>query len=364
LSLPIFLLQLFQIDELQYLAGFWVIAMLLLGLIVFIDFLSMGSIKRIKDPTVAKIYFPLYIFFSTITLSFLYRPIIYNFVDHKYTKRLFLLSIPYCLILILHKEVFTNNLKPHFPTQTVLVQEGYAVNDIYYEDLYFERLKYLSEQEIHDDRVKGKNIRLGKFYNDKDHIKVFVKMLNTDHDLLKEKYGLNPFFKQGFNFSLFSDDEFNDTLKVKHISEDKTYSSLKDSIRAKRRALRNGSIDSLQQVYLNQEIDQLRSKRDSIVAVYESLQKDYNREQPQEILNAYKEIVQFELNEQMVDSLTNYFHVHPFNKEKGILFYLPVDSLVVNGFNSISIERKVYNEFSDNSLKTQIFKLPFHQSKK
>ena len=68
--------------------------------LTFFDFITQGLLKRNK--WVAKIYFPIYWVFSFITLSFLYRPLVYNFLDHKFGKRLILLLTPiYICILIL-----------------------------------------------------------------------------------------------------------------------------------------------------------------------------------------------------------------------------------------------------------------------
>lgn len=62
------------------------------ALLVFIDFLGQGFLKRKKWTT--KIYFPIYWVFSKLTLSFLYRPIAYNFLDNKLGKRVSLLLLP------------------------------------------------------------------------------------------------------------------------------------------------------------------------------------------------------------------------------------------------------------------------------
>ena len=65
---------------------------------IFFDFITQGLLK--KKQWISKIYFPVYWVFSFITLSFLYRPLVYNFLDNKFTKRLSLILIPiYVLIL-------------------------------------------------------------------------------------------------------------------------------------------------------------------------------------------------------------------------------------------------------------------------
>lgn len=76
--------------------------------LTFFDFITQGLLKRNK--WVAKIYFPIYWVFSFITLSFLYRPLVYNFLDHKFGKRLILLLTPiYLIILILASVKYENS---------------------------------------------------------------------------------------------------------------------------------------------------------------------------------------------------------------------------------------------------------------
>ena len=65
-----------------------------------IDFITQGWLKKKK--WISRIYFPVYWVFSYITLSFLYRPLVYNFLDNKFGKRLSFLLIPiYLGILVL-----------------------------------------------------------------------------------------------------------------------------------------------------------------------------------------------------------------------------------------------------------------------
>lgn len=77
-------------------------------LLTFFDFITQGLLKRNK--WVARIYFPIYWVFSFLTLSFLYRPLVYNFLDNKFGKRLILLLTPiYLLILIVASTDYKNS---------------------------------------------------------------------------------------------------------------------------------------------------------------------------------------------------------------------------------------------------------------
>jgi hypothetical protein len=63
-----------------------------------IDFVTQGWLKKKK--WLSAIYFPVYWLFSYITLSFLYRPLVYNFLDNKFGKRLSFILIPVYLIIL------------------------------------------------------------------------------------------------------------------------------------------------------------------------------------------------------------------------------------------------------------------------
>lgn len=74
------------------LLGFFALFFLFLSLFVFIDFITQGYLK--KKEWSSFLYFPLYRVFSIITLSFLYRPLVYNFLDNKFGKKIILILIP------------------------------------------------------------------------------------------------------------------------------------------------------------------------------------------------------------------------------------------------------------------------------
>ena len=68
---------------------------LLGGFIYFLDFITLGWIKRKKG--IAGVYYPIYRFFSVITLAFIYRPIYYNLLDNKFGRNIVLFLIPYLI---------------------------------------------------------------------------------------------------------------------------------------------------------------------------------------------------------------------------------------------------------------------------
>jgi hypothetical protein len=79
--------------------GIPLLLFILLGmLLTFIDFITLGWLK--KNKLISKFYFPIYWLFSFLTLSFLYRPLLYNFLDNKFGRRISLLLFPVFLTLM------------------------------------------------------------------------------------------------------------------------------------------------------------------------------------------------------------------------------------------------------------------------
>ena len=80
--------------------GSVLIVFIITGMILtFIDFLTQGWLKKKK--WISRIYFPIYWVFSFLTLSFLYRPLVYNFLDNRFGRRLILLLVPIYIAILM-----------------------------------------------------------------------------------------------------------------------------------------------------------------------------------------------------------------------------------------------------------------------
>lgn len=78
--------------------GGLIILFLLLGMfLTFIDFITQGFLKKKK--WISRFYFPLYKIFSIVSLSFLYRPLVYNFLDNKFGRRLSFVLLPIFVLI-------------------------------------------------------------------------------------------------------------------------------------------------------------------------------------------------------------------------------------------------------------------------
>lgn len=143
----------------------------------FIDFITQGWLKKKK--WLSKIYFPFYWVFSFITLSFLYRPIVYNFLDNKFGKRLSLLLVPIFIFVILISSLNHNasNYFNSFNNSTT-----YITSDNNYEDLV-EKDEALF---IDDAAIQSKIIT-------ENYVKVYIRFSKAIEDnIFKFNKGLKP----------------------------------------------------------------------------------------------------------------------------------------------------------------------------
>ncbi len=104
-----------SVEKAAVVFAFWSMLFSAIGLLVFIDFITLGVLKRIKEDPFARLYLPIYRFYGIITFSFLYRPLLYNFIDNKYTRRLFFFSIPYIFFIAAGQNMFSLETT-HHPT--------------------------------------------------------------------------------------------------------------------------------------------------------------------------------------------------------------------------------------------------------
>ena len=175
--------------------------------LVFIDFLTQGYLKKKK--WLSKIYFPFYWVFSFMTLTFLYRPLVYNFLDNKFTKRLSFFLVPSYIaiaVLVSFKEEKTNYLE-----SAKYVSSAY-LNAKNYED-----------QLINDDDFAKKATIQSKVITD-SYLKVFkVFTENVENQLYNYHPSLKPKEdKRGFtsDIVMFSSTSFlknRDSLTKKYL---------------------------------------------------------------------------------------------------------------------------------------------------
>lgn len=139
-------------------------------LIVLIDFLTQGFLKKKK--WTSKLYFPIYWVFSKLTLSFLYRPLAYNFLDNKFGKRLSMLLVPiYIVVGSLTSITYINS---NYLNQLENSSKYYADKSNYEDESIDE------EQFINFASIPSKVIST-------PYLKVFVKYSEIKEDFIFEK---------------------------------------------------------------------------------------------------------------------------------------------------------------------------------
>ena len=114
----------FKIFQVLFIAG---------ALLTFVDFLTQGLLK--KNKWVSVLYFPFYRVFSILTLSFLYRPLIYNLLDSKSGRRISLILFPlYFTVLVLTTAYYQqSNIIPIWAVEPASTEN--IANDYSYEDI-------------------------------------------------------------------------------------------------------------------------------------------------------------------------------------------------------------------------------------
>ncbi|MEM6865214.1 MAG: hypothetical protein AAF575_08525, partial [Bacteroidota bacterium] len=152
--------------------GLGTVLMLFLGIgmfLTFFDFITQGLLKRNK--WIARIYFPFYWVFSFITLSFLYRPLVYNFLDHRFGKRLILLLTPiYLLILFLTS---LENRNSNFWDEDASSSEIFANKDNY------------ADMQTKEDDYPGNVVIPSKVITD-DYLQIFLPFSGKIEDRIFE----------------------------------------------------------------------------------------------------------------------------------------------------------------------------------
>tara|TARA_Y100000385_G_C13085766_1_gene636329 strand:+ start:321 stop:1898 length:1578 start_codon:yes stop_codon:yes gene_type:complete len=345
-------------------AGFFIVMFnmiyYVIGLLVFIDFIALGAFKKIKDKTVSKVYLYIFRFYSIVTLSFLYRPLLYNFLDNKGTRRLFFFSIPYILILAIGPNLFSNNNYPYFDAHHSLRTHGQIINDANYEDL--RSIKSEGKEGI--GKIDFKNnmpdVILGQFYMEMPFQRIFFGMRQSDLNLFKQDSIVSPIYKEGFRFSLFSSSKFEDPELDKLLkAKDDKANEVREKLKVNRDQLKGVSESDQAHIELTQERDRLRAERDSYVSEKSDVHESFAKQKNEKILEAFMDYIELELDGiPYKDSLTCYFYIHPDINQKGVLCHFDANPLS-RGNHNMSVKRKVYRTSQTGNIDILHYILPF-----
>ncbi|MEL7003219.1 MAG: hypothetical protein AAFN93_10865 [Bacteroidota bacterium] len=165
-----------------------IILVILSGIIYLIDYFTLGFFKKFKR--FSKIYYPIYRFYSTITLSVISRSIYYNLIS-KYSKKRIRLLLSSLLIILLSTSFISFDQYPFFP-------EG--DDDLILENNYYDDLRDKSE---YIDKVSVES----KFINT-DFVSLFIRYIPSSNERIQSNCpdfkpmkndGINPTFKFTFD---------------------------------------------------------------------------------------------------------------------------------------------------------------------
>ena len=297
-----------------------------LGLIVLIDFFTLGAFKKIKDNTISSIYFWIYRFYSTVSLSFFYRPLLLNFIDNSYTRKLFFLAIPYGIILFVVSGLFLENYAyfPSFDTETRYSNRIHSesIHYVYYDD---EREAYYNTFRRDGDRIDKQIINyasLPSYEIDQSELKIFLRYTNNDHDLLKEEYpDLYPFRKRGLRHRLFfSNREKDESNKLDSLEANET--------RIARSIIRKGEIpegadSTLVAKFKNYSKEDYDQVLEEISSDYSDQVWAYQEERINKIKEGLKNLYSLKLDDvSIIDDLECEYYIHPNMRERGLMLSL------------------------------------------
>lgn len=341
----------------NFFMAIWAFPYLLFGMIVFIDFITLGKIKKSKDPSVAKLYMPIYRLYSTITLSFLYRPLLYNFLDNRYTRRLFYFSIPYIFLMALSNQLFTLVPTPHLAKDTELVSQGLRIDPYYYDDLIYDQKNGLSPEDAKAYNRMG-DVRLSAFYMKENYPYIFIKHKRRHKDVLNQEYDLPQVFEHGLQFTLFGMSEREDiaidridsTYDARYLALDLPYRQLSDSIR-------QNLITSDLLAAAELRRDSLHQARDKQIIEMKDKINEHKQDRNERILRALQSMIKVEIDGIPYDEyLQCYFAKHPVSGYEGMMCNFPLDSLS-QGHHKISVVTS--NRMDEGEVETRDYTLPF-----
>lgn len=229
-------------DSMNKTLGLWIGIPLLLffitgTILTFIDFLTLGWLKKKK--WISRIYFPMYWVFSKITLAFLYRPLVYNFLDNKFGRRVSLALVP-IYILIVFASTYSYKTSNYFSND--MESNSVIANSRNYEDALTE------DTFIEDVAIKSKVVT-------DNYLKVFMVM---DDDFDDYIFDLNP--------SLKPEDDLRGLKSRIYTNSTVSWS--------KRDSLREAYIKTLNEVFIV-EIDSINYKSEFIVGESTNGQKGF-----------------------------------------------------------------------------------------
>ncbi|MBE9488773.1 MAG: hypothetical protein IMY67_00645, partial [Bacteroidetes bacterium] len=158
-----------------------------------IDFITLGFLKKKK--WISRIYFPVYWVFSFITLSFLYRPLVYNFLDNKFGKRLSFALVPFYILIALATSL-KYNVSNYLGSD--MTSNEYVANNNNYEDLLNEKNGFIDNVAIQSKVISDNYIKVFVLFS--ENIEDYIFNYNPKLEPEEDSRGLSSDITFGNNF--------------------------------------------------------------------------------------------------------------------------------------------------------------------
>lgn len=133
-------------DTLKLWLGIPLILFVVFGMFfTFLDFVTLGWVKRKR--WLSRIYFPFYWVFSKITFSFLYRPLVYNFLDNKFGRQVSIALVPIYILIVVSSSLNykTSNYFNGDLNSNSIIANSKNYEDALTEDMFVERASISSK---------------------------------------------------------------------------------------------------------------------------------------------------------------------------------------------------------------------------
>ncbi|WP_299148604.1 hypothetical protein [uncultured Dokdonia sp.] len=191
------------------LVGFAVIGFAIVLLIMLVDFLGQGILK--KNETIAMLYFPIYWIMSYVSLSFIYRPILYNFLDDRKGKRILFWMIPFYITIATLTTLRYE--QSNFHRSQNAASENFASRGMYLEGVEDSRKRYFRDFAIQRKNVSKNSLRV--FLTHNASLEDIILKLNDSLSLENDQRGVNTFFSKLFKDDVdYDSNNFKEYLKT------------------------------------------------------------------------------------------------------------------------------------------------------
>jgi len=191
------------------LVGFAVIGFAIVLLIMLVDFLGQGILK--KNETIAMLYFPIYWIMSYVSLSFIYRPILYNFLDDSKGKRILFWMIPFYITIATLTTLRYE--QSNFHRSQNAASENFASRGMYLEGVEDSRKRYFRDFAIQRKNVSKNSLRV--FLTHNASLEDIILKLNDSLSLENDQRGVNTFFSKLFKDDVdYDSNNFKEYLKT------------------------------------------------------------------------------------------------------------------------------------------------------